>query len=152
MINVMDSSCYVFVHGSFPTLCDLNSLLMINECRRVMLLMEVKFLGLLFKNPNHTITDLLHSHLFWVSWLFNMEVRIWKSYVQPLMVIILGFCSVVHLNIHFWSKFMLAALSVVLESFTNRCVKFVNWSSRLMIHEWASWRILHGSRWTTIVN
>ena len=51
MINVMDSSCYVFVHGSFPTLCDLNSLLMINECRRVMLLMEVKFWGLLFKTP-----------------------------------------------------------------------------------------------------
>ena len=42
------------------------------------------------------------------------------------------FRSVVHLNIHFWSKFALAALSVVLESFTNRCVEFVNWSSSLM--------------------
>ena len=36
------------------------------------------------------------------------------------------FRLVVHLNIHFWSEVALAALSVVLESFTNRCVEFVN--------------------------
>ena len=34
--------------------------------------------------------------------------------------------SVLHLNTHLWSEVMLAALSVVLESPTNRCVKFVN--------------------------
>ena len=63
-----DHPCYYLLKVtcmvSFPTLCELNSLLMIHERGRFMSKMEVKFWGLLFKTP------IIQSQMCCMSYLF----------------------------------------------------------------------------------
>jgi hypothetical protein len=52
----------------------------------------------------------------------GLKLPLWKCVGFLCILWLFLLMLVLHLNIHLWSEFMLAALSVVLESLTNRCV------------------------------